>query len=127
MAYTTFNPNFPQYAIDIDAAKCKRRNLRSEVLSVLGRLLRWYLCASNFNLFSAVYRRIMIQADPKISFDEKVANNIFAWVNGEMAPISQFLSVTVNQGPEVTNRFNLFDAIACKPARVILRPDHASY
>ena len=30
-----------------------------------------------------------------------------------MAPISQFLSVKKMMGPEITNRFNLFDAITC--------------
>ena len=55
----------------------------------------------------------MIQADPKYRLDEKSLNNIFVRVNGEMAPISQFLSVKKTMGPEVTNRFNLFDAIAC--------------
>ena len=112
MAYTTFNPNFPQYAIDIDAAKCKRAGISpSEVLSVLGAYCGG-IYASNFNLFSKVYR-IMIQADPKYRLDEKSLNNIFVRVNGEMAPISQFLSVKKTMGPEVTNRFNLFDAIAC--------------
>ena len=108
MAYTTF----PQYAIDIDAAKCKRAGISpSEVLSVLGGYCGG-IYASNFNLFSKVYR-IMIQADPKYRLDEKSLNNIFVRVNGEMAPISQFLSVKKTMGPEVTNRFNLFDAIAC--------------
>ena len=112
MAYTTFNPNFPQYAIDIDAAKCKRAGISpSEVLSVLGGYCGG-IYASNFNLFSKVYR-ITIQADPKYRLDEKSLNNIFVRVNGEMAPISQFLSVKKTMGPEVTNRFNLFDAIAC--------------
>ena len=111
-AKTTFNPNFPQYAIDIDAAKCKRAGISpSEVLSVLGGYCGG-IYASNFNLFSKVYR-IMIQADPKYRLDEKSLNNIFVRVNGEMAPISQFLSVKKTMGPEVTNRFNLFDAIAC--------------
>ena len=27
MAYTTYNVNFPQYIVDIDAAKCKRAGL----------------------------------------------------------------------------------------------------
>ena len=64
MAYTPFNPNFPQYAIDLDAAKCKRAGISpSEVLSVLGGYCGG-IYASNFNLFSKVYR-IMIQADPK--------------------------------------------------------------
>ena len=112
MAYTSFNPNFPQYAVDIDAAKCKRAGISpSEVLNVLGGYCGG-IYASNFNLFSKVYR-IMVQADPKYRLDEKSLNNIFVRVNGEMAPVSQFLSIKKSMGPEVTNRFNLFDAISC--------------
>ena len=112
MAYTTFNPKFPQYEVNVDAAKCKRAGISpSEVLSVLGGYCGG-IYASNFNLFSKVYR-IMIQADPKYRLDEQSLNNIFVRINGEMAPISQFLSVKKMMGPEITNRFNLFDAITC--------------
>ena len=112
MAYSTFNPNFPQYQIDVDAAKCKRAGISpSEVLSTLGGYCGG-IYASNFNLFSKVYR-VMIQADPKYRLDEESLNNIFVRVNGKMAPISQFLSVKKTMGPEITNRFNLFDAITC--------------
>ena len=110
MAYTTFNPKFPQYEVNVDAAK--RAGISpSEVLSVLGGYCGG-IYASNFNLFSKVYR-IMIQADPKYRLDEQSLNNIFVRINGEMAPISQFLSVKKMMGPEITNRFNLFDAITC--------------
>lgn len=112
MAYTTFNPKFPQYEVNVDAAKCKRAGISpSDVLSVLGGYCGG-IYASNFNLFSKVYR-IMIQADPKYRLDEQSLNNIFVRINGEMAPISQFLSVKKMMGPEITNRFNLFDAITC--------------
>ncbi len=112
MAITTFNPSFPQYQIDVDAAKCKRAGISpSEVLTVLGGYCGG-IYASNFNLFSKVYR-VMIQADPKYRLDEESLNNIFVRVNGKMAPISQFLSVKKAMGPEITNRFNLFDAITC--------------
>ena len=37
MAYTSYAINFPQVAVDVDAAKCKRAGISpSEVLSVLG-------------------------------------------------------------------------------------------
>ena len=96
----------------MDAAKCKRAGISpSEVLTVLGGYCGG-IYASNFNLFSKVYR-VMIQADPQYRLDEEALNNIFVRVNGKMAPISQFLTVKKGMGPEVTNRFNLFDAINC--------------
>lgn len=55
----------------------------------------------------------MIQADPKYRLDEKSLNNIYVRIGGEMAPISQFVSLKKSMGPEITNRFNLFQSISC--------------
>ncbi len=110
MAYSTFNPNFPIVSVDVDAAKCKRAGISpAEVLSTLGGYCGG-IYASNFNLFSKVYR-VMIQADPQFRLDEQSLNNIFVRVNGQMAPISQFISIKKSMGPEVINRFNLFESI----------------
>ena len=59
-AQTTFNTNFPQYTIDIDAAKCKRAGLSPR--DILTTLQGYYggLYASNFNRFGKIYR-VMIQ------------------------------------------------------------------
>ena len=112
MAYTSFNMNFPQYDIDVDAAKCKRAGISpSTVLSVLGGYCGG-IYASNFNQFSKVYR-VMIQADPQYRLDEHALSNMYVRVGKEMAPLSQFISIKKGMGPEVTKRFNLFDAIAC--------------
>lgn len=112
MAYTTFNPNFPLIDVEVDAAKCKRAGISpAEVLSVLGGYCGG-IYASNFNQFSKVYR-VMIQADPKYRLDEKSLNNIYVRVAGEMAPISQFVTLKKSMGPEITNRFNLFQSIGC--------------
>ena len=112
MAYTSFNMNFPQYNVDVDAAKCKRAGISpSTVLSVLGGYCGG-IYASNFNQFSKVYR-VMIQADPQYRLDEHALSNMYVRVGEEMAPLSQFVSIKKGMGPEVTKRFNLFDAIAC--------------
>ena len=112
MAYTSFNMNFPQYNVDVDAAMCKRAGISpSTVLSVLGGYCGG-IYASNFNQFSKVYR-VMIQADPKYRLDEHSLSNMYVRVGEEMAPLSQFISIKKSMGPEVTKRFNMFDAIAC--------------
>ena len=111
-AYTTFNPNFPQYDVDVDAAKCKRAGVSpSDVLSALGGYCGG-VYASNFNLYSKVYR-VMIQADPQYRLDEAALDNIYVGVNGQMAPVSEFISIKKSLGPEITYRFNLFDNITC--------------
>ena len=111
-AYSTFNISFPQYIVDIDAAKAKRSGIStSEILSTLsGYYGGQYV--SNINRFSKVYR-VMIQADPKYRMDTESLNNIFVRMqSGEMAPVSQFVTLAKVYGPEVLNRFNLYNSIA---------------
>ena len=64
-AQTTFNPNFPQYEIDIDAAACKKAGISPK--DILSTLQGYYggLYASNFNRFGKMYR-VMVQADPDL-------------------------------------------------------------
>lgn len=62
-AKTSFNPNFPQYMLDIDAATCKKAGLSpSDILSTMQGYFGG-LYASNFNSFGKMYR-VMIQAEP---------------------------------------------------------------
>ncbi len=110
-AYTTFNINYPQYMVDVDAAKAKRAGISpSEILATLsGYYGGQYV--SNFNRFSKVYR-VMIQADPKYRLDTESLNNVFVRINGEMAPVSQFVTLTKVYGSEILSRFNMYNSIA---------------
>ena len=111
MAYTTYAMNFPQYSVEVDAAKCKRAGISpSTVLSVLGSYAGGSY-VSNFNEFGKVYR-VMLQADPKARLDERSLNNMFVRNGTEMAPISQFVNLKRVLGPEISTRFNLFSSIA---------------
>ncbi len=111
-AYSTFNIHFPQYVVDIDAAKAKRAGISpTEILSTLSAYYGGQY-VSNINRFSKVYR-VMLQADPKYRLDSESLNNVFVRMqNGEMAPVSQFVTLTKIYGPEVLNRFNLYNSIA---------------
>ena len=110
-AYSTFNINFPQWMVDVDAAKCKRAGISpSDVLSTLaGYYGGQYV--SNFNRFSKVYR-VMIQADAQYRMDPESLNNVYVRVNNEMAPISQFVTLTKVYGSDVLNRFNMYTSIS---------------
>lgn len=112
MAYSTFDTRFPQWTVDIDAAKCKRAGTSTN--AILSTLSAYYggQYVSNINRFSKVYR-VMIQADPKYRLDEKSLDNIFVRLsNGEMAPLSQFVTLTRTYGPETMSRFNMYNSIA---------------
>ena len=111
-AVTTFNIAFPQYMVDIDAAKAKRAGISPT--SILSTISGYYggQYVSYFNRFSKVYR-VIIQADPKYRLDAESLNNVFVRTySGEMAPVSQFATLTKTYGAEVLNRFNLYNSIA---------------
>lgn len=110
-AYTSYNIDYPQFMVDIDASKCKRAGISpAEVLYTLGGYYGG-IYASNFNRFSKVYR-VMIQASPEHIHDEASLHNVFVRLhNGQMAPISQFITLTKVYDPLVLNRFNLYTSI----------------
>lgn len=100
MAYSTFDIRYPQWTVEVDASKCKRAGITPD--AVLSTLSGYYggQYVSNFNRFSKVYK-VMIQADPKYRVDESSLNNIFVRMsNGEMAPLSQFVTLTRSYGAE---------------------------
>lgn len=110
-ATTSFDTKFPQYLVEVDAARCKRNGVSpSDVLSTLSGYIGGNY-ASNMNRFSKLYR-VMVQASPEFRLDTESLNNMFVRNdNGEMTPISQYLKLTRVYGSEVLTRFNLFSAI----------------
>ena len=112
MAYSTFDVRYPQWTVEVDAAKCKRAGITPD--AVLSTLSSYYggQYVSNFNRFSKVYR-VMIQADPVFRLDETSLDNAFVRMsNGEMAPLSQFVTLTRSYGAESLSRFNMYNSIA---------------
>ncbi len=109
-AQTSFNPNFPQYMIDIDAAACKKAGISPS--TILTTLQGYYggLYTSNFNRFGKLYR-VMIQADPSARTNLESLKSIMIRNGNEMAPISQFMSMKRVYGPDNIKRFNMFTAM----------------
>ena len=110
MAYSSYTMNFPQIAVDVDAAKCKRAGISpNDVLDVVGAYCGGAY-VSNYNKFGKVYR-VMIQADPKSRLDRHALDNMFVRNGDEMAPVSQFVTLRSELGPEIAKRFNLYNTI----------------
>ena len=110
-AQTTFNTNFPQYTIDIDAAKCKRAGLSPR--DILTTLQGYYggLYASNFNRFGKIYR-VMIQGEQADRANLESLYKIKVRNGSEMAPITEFMTVTPTYGPDNINRFNMYTSMS---------------
>ena len=112
MAYSTFDIRYPQWIVDVDPAKCKRAGITPD--AVLQTLSGYYgsQYVSNINRFSKVYR-VMIQASPAYRMDETSLDNTFVRMgNGEMAPLSQFVTLERTYGAESLSRFNMYNSIA---------------
>lgn len=107
----SFNPSFPQFLIDLDVVKCKRAGVSpKEVLDVLGGYYGGSI-STKFNRFTKLYQ-VTVQADSRYRQDKMSLNNVFVRLsNGEMAPISQFISINKIYAPENASRFNLFPCI----------------
>lgn len=109
-ARTSFNPSFPQYLLNIDAAACKKAGLSPS--AILTTLQGYYggLYASNFNSFGKMYR-VMVQAEPDATKNLESLQSIKVRNGNEMAPITQFVSIEKVYGPDVISRFNLYTSM----------------
>ena len=111
MAYTTFNPSFPQYMVDIDAAKAKQAGISPQ--TILSTLQGYYggMYVSNFNRFGKLYR-VMMQAEPSARVSPETLNSIKIRNGNEMASLANFVSLRRVYGPDLLNRFNMFQSIS---------------
>ena len=111
MAYTTFNPTFPQYLVDIDAAKAKQAGISPQ--TILSTLQGYYggMYVSNFNRFGKIYR-VMMQANPEARVSPETLSSIKVRNGNEMASIDNFVTLQRVYGPDLLNRFNMFQSIS---------------
>lgn len=110
-AYSTFNPTFPQYMVNVDVAKTKQAGISPSV--VLSTLQGYYggMYVSNFNRFGKLYR-VMMQADPSARISPETLNQVKVRVGNEMSPITNFITLERVYGPDIISRFNLFTSIS---------------
>lgn len=112
IAMTTFNPNFPQKQLEANMPKIKDAGIT--LSDVMGSLQAYvgsqYI--SNFNLYGKQYR-VMVQTSPEYRSKLEDLDGLFVkTANGEMAPITEFLTITDVTGPETRTRFNLYSSMS---------------
>ena len=110
-ATTSFDTKYPQYLVEVDAARALRNGVQpGDVLSALSGYIGGSY-ASNINRFSKLYR-VMVQASPEFRLDTQSLANIFVRnSSGDMTPISQYLKLKRIYGSQSLSRFNLFSSI----------------
>ncbi len=112
VAMTSYNPNYPQYMVDVDVAKTKQAGISPS--TVLSTLQGYYggLYASNFNSYGKLYR-VMIQGDVESRMRPEGLSNIYVRTPSGMAPVTEFVNLRRVYGPANIARFNLFTSINC--------------
>ncbi|WP_313215646.1 efflux RND transporter permease subunit [Soonwooa sp.] len=111
-AFTSFNPNYPQYMIDIDVPTAKAAGFTvNDILSVMQGYFGG-VYSSNVNLFGKQYRVIyQAPADQRQSL-EKLNSMMVRNSAGVMAPVSRFVTTKKVYGPQAIGRFNLFTSVS---------------
>ena len=110
-AQTNFNPNFPQFQMDINIERAKDAGV--SVSDIFNTMQGYYggLYTTDFNKFGKQFR-VMIQAKPSDRATEESINHIFIKnAAGQQVAISQFIDLKRIYGPEAVARFNLLKAI----------------
>ena len=109
-AMTSYNPNYPQYMVDVDVAKSKQAG--TSPAAILSALQGYYggLYASNYNAYGKLFR-VMIQGTVASRMNENGLNDIYVRTSNGMSPVSEFVTLRRVYGPSNIARFNLFTAI----------------
>ena len=110
--YSSFATDYPQYWVDIDAAKCEQSGVSpADVLSTLsGYYTGQYV--SDFNRFSKLYH-VTMQAPAEYRVNAESLHHMYVRAtDGGMSPLSRFVRLTKTNGPSDLTRFNLFNAIS---------------
>ena len=106
--FTSFDASFPQYMVNIDYLKAAQKNV---IVEDILNTLQTYLgseYATNFIKFGQLYR-VMVQAAPEFrARPEDVLTLTVKNKNGEMVPVSTFLTIEKIYGPEQVTRYNMY-------------------
>jgi multidrug efflux pump subunit AcrB len=109
-AFSSFDPNFPQYLIHIDQEMAAKQGVSIErAMTTLQTLLGSYY-ATNFIRFGQMYK-VMLQALPEYrATPEDVLKLYVKNDKGEMVPYANFIRMEKVFGPEQITRYNMYTA-----------------
>lgn len=110
-AQTSFNTNYPQYQMDINVERAMQSGISvSEILSTLQNYIGGYY-ATDFTLYGKQFR-VMVQALPEDRKDVNSLNGMFIRTgSGEMAPLSEYVTMQRVFGPQAISRYNLYTSV----------------
>jgi len=109
-AFTPYRANAPQIFADVDIDNVLKRGVSpADVNTALGSFLGGAY-VNDFNRFGRLFK-VYVQAEPEYRTKASDIRYFFVRNNkGETLPLSALVSMSQTNGPEYTNRFNLFRA-----------------
>jgi len=107
---STYRANVPQIFADVDNDMVLKAGVSlADLNTTLGAFLGGAY-VNDFNRFGRLYK-VYVQAEPEYRSDPSDIRYFFVRGKfGETVPLSALVSTSSTQGPEYTNRFNLFRA-----------------
>lgn len=113
-AFTDFDPNFPQYMIHIDQDMAAKKGISiKKAMRTLQTLMGGFF-TSDFVRFGQMYD-VMIQAAPQYRSKPEDVMAVHVKNNeGEMVPLSTFVTMEKVYGPEQLARFNMYTSATVK-------------
>jgi len=109
--FTTFRSNVPQRYMDINKDKILKAGISLDsVYTTVGAFLGGSY-VNDFNRFGRLYKAY-IQAEPEYRLNEDQINMFYVKNKaGNNVPLAAFVSIKEIEGPDFTNRFNLYRAV----------------
>lgn len=109
-AFTSFDPDFPQYLIKLDQEMAAQKGVDIENAMNTLQALIGSTYATNFIRFGQMYK-VMVQASPEYrAHPEDVLKLHVKNSEGAMVPFSSFISLHQVFGPEQITRYNMYPA-----------------
>ena len=111
-AISPFNPHFPQYALNVNVAKCTDAGIAVNDLLSTMQIFYGSLYVNNFNEFGQQYQ-VIAQADTSYTATvEKLSGVMVKTASGTMSPITEFITLSKILGPDQLARFNMYNAMS---------------
>ncbi len=110
--FTSFDPRYPQVKVDLDREKARKLGVPvNEVFQALSAVMGGSY-VNDFNRFGRLFR-VYVQADADYRRNPTDIGDIYVRSQStkSMIPLSTLVSITSENGTEVTNRFNLFRSV----------------
>ncbi|WP_373975315.1 multidrug efflux RND transporter permease subunit [Chitinibacter sp. SCUT-21] len=114
---TTFRANVPQIYLDLDREKAKALGVSINTVFDTMQATFGQVYVNDFNQFGRTYRvQMQSEADFRAR-PEDIANVYVRSTAGDMIPLTSLVHVKNSVGPELTERFNIFQA-----AKIMVQP-----